>query len=211
MARTTDKEAKKKQIMDAALKVFARTGLNKFKMADIATEAGVGKGTLYEYFRTKEELMIGSISQFMSDFEIYVASQIETAETPVAKIESLIESSVEFCLANKDRIDAMFDFYSAGIPHTDGSPALIDLGPRYKETIRWVSTVVTEGIEQGVFKQVDPVFTASMIMAMLDGLFFQAAVGAIGLNAREISEKARGILMDGLLCDKSSNNDKSGE
>jgi TetR/AcrR family fatty acid metabolism transcriptional regulator len=198
-ARIVDKDAKKTAIQKAALKVFARTGLNKFKMAEIAVEAGVGKGTLYEYFPSKEHLIMGSITQFMTDFETFVASEIEAAKDPVEKIEKLIESSVHFCLVNQDRVDAVFDLYSAGIPRTGGGPALIDLGPRYKELIRYVAAIIEDGIEQGAFKPVDSEFVASMIMAMLDGLFFQAAVGAISMEPEDISRKAIEALLKGLI------------
>ena len=47
---------KRELIIHAAIKVFGRTGLEKGKIADIAREAGIGKGTVYEYFRSKDEL-----------------------------------------------------------------------------------------------------------------------------------------------------------
>ena len=47
---------KKELIIEAAIKVFARDGLEKGKIADIAKEAGIGKGTVYEYFRSKNDI-----------------------------------------------------------------------------------------------------------------------------------------------------------
>jgi AcrR family transcriptional regulator len=209
MARTTDKEAKRQQIINGALRVFARRGLSNFKMAEVAEEAQVGKGTLYEYFRTKEELIIGSVSQFMIEFEEYVAAQIVTAPGPIEKIETMVQASVEFCLENEDRLDALLDFYAVGIPRSGDGPALMDLGPRYKGVIQWVSTVIKEGIDQGLFRQVDPEFVASMIVALLDGFFFQAAIGAIEMEPKHISRNVCDLLLKGLVA--KTENDKIGE
>lgn len=52
----SEKEAKRTAIVEAAAAVFARQGFIRTRMADIATEAEVGKGTLYEYFNSKDEL-----------------------------------------------------------------------------------------------------------------------------------------------------------
>ena len=56
--RIVDREAKRKQILGAAMTVFARKGINDFRMIEIAEAANMGKGTLYEYFPSKDELII---------------------------------------------------------------------------------------------------------------------------------------------------------
>jgi len=211
MARTTDKQARRKQIIEGALKVFARTGLSNFKMAEVAEEAKVGKGTLYEYFSSKEELIMGAVGDFMLEFEQYVAARVKGLAGPMEKIEGMIQFSVEYCLENEDRLDALLDFYAVGIPRSGGGPALMDLGPRYKSVIQWVGSVISEGIEEGAFRPVDQEFVASMILAMLDGFFFQAAIGAIVLDPTEVSRKVRDTLLKGLLLSNSENNYKNGE
>ena len=58
-----DKEAKKAEILQAAMQVFSRKGVAKTRMADIAVAAGIGKGTIYEYFRSKEEIFAAAFQQ----------------------------------------------------------------------------------------------------------------------------------------------------
>ncbi|UCG61048.1 MAG: TetR/AcrR family transcriptional regulator [Candidatus Zixiibacteriota bacterium] len=199
MARTTDKEAKRKQIIEAALKVFARKGLSNFKMAEIAEEAVVGKGTLYEYFRTKEELIMGSISQFMMEFEEYVMAQIVAVDGPVEKIERIVQASCEYCLKNEEQLDAMLDFYAVGIPRSGGGPALMDLAPRYRSVIQWVGDVIQEGIDKGLFRKVDPESVASIVVAVLDGFIFQAAIGVLKMDPQKLSASLRDTIVNGLL------------
>ena len=59
---------KRDQILNAARMVFSRGGLEKGKMADIAKEAGVGKGTVYEYFQSKEKLFNAIVTGIVSCF-----------------------------------------------------------------------------------------------------------------------------------------------
>ena len=56
MIQLSRKEEKRALIIEAAAKVFARRGFASTLMAEIAIEAGIGKGTLYEYFDSKEDL-----------------------------------------------------------------------------------------------------------------------------------------------------------
>ncbi len=65
--RTTDKKNKRDQILRAALGVFAERGVHDFKMIDIARSLGMGKGTLYEYFPSKEAVITGSLELFSED------------------------------------------------------------------------------------------------------------------------------------------------
>src|SRR4051812_27425030 len=54
-------EKKRRQITDAAARMFATRPFHKVKLSDIAAAAGVGKGTLYVYFASKEDLYFGLI------------------------------------------------------------------------------------------------------------------------------------------------------
>jgi AcrR family transcriptional regulator len=56
--RKQEREARRIQIVEAATRVFYEKGLHEAKMRDVASEARLGKGTLYLYFKTKEELVL---------------------------------------------------------------------------------------------------------------------------------------------------------
>src|SRR2546423_12785073 len=55
--RSTGQEDKRRLILDAAVRVFARKGFHASRVGDIAEEAGVAHGLLYHYFRSKEEVL----------------------------------------------------------------------------------------------------------------------------------------------------------
>ncbi len=63
-----DKEEKRKEILKAALVVFSQKGFHKTSMNDIAQKAEIGKGTLYDYFKSKDELFLSLLDFIFSEF-----------------------------------------------------------------------------------------------------------------------------------------------
>jgi AcrR family transcriptional regulator len=66
---TKTKQDKRIFIIETAAKVFAKYGFHKTLMQDISNEAQIGKGTIYEYFTTKEELFFSIYDHWMNDLE----------------------------------------------------------------------------------------------------------------------------------------------
>ena len=79
--RSTGQEDKRRLILDAAVRVFARKGYHTSRVGDIAEEAGVAHGLLYHYFRSKEELLETIFRETWSDLLAAVRSVEETDET----------------------------------------------------------------------------------------------------------------------------------
>ncbi|MBE9530214.1 MAG: TetR/AcrR family transcriptional regulator, partial [Proteobacteria bacterium] len=61
------KNEKKNQIIEAAAQIFAKNGFSGTIMAEIAHCAGIGKGTIYEYFKSKEELFFAVFEWYMKE------------------------------------------------------------------------------------------------------------------------------------------------
>ena len=91
---------KKRTIIDAAAKVFSKKGFHKAKIEEIAKEAGIGKGTIYEYFASKEELfkeMLSSISR-----EYIRVFDSRSHASAVGQIREIIKQHFNFMRMNKD-------------------------------------------------------------------------------------------------------------
>jgi TetR/AcrR family transcriptional regulator, fatty acid metabolism regulator protein len=63
-------------ILDAAVKTFARTGYHRTRVADIAREAGVADGTVYIYFKNKEDVLISLFQELMHRFVVDLKSEL---------------------------------------------------------------------------------------------------------------------------------------
>jgi len=197
--RVVDKEAKRKQILQAALPVFARSGLTGFKMIDIAEAAGVGKGTLYEYFPSKTDLIVGCFGDMMEDLGEFITAKAGTSDDPVEQVRTTIGSTFEYFAQNRVRIAVLFDFYAMGIPRRDGKPALIEMSPLYGEMIGQLGRIIQAGIDRGQFRPVNADLAASAILALLDGLFFQIALEVVSFDEDELQRQVGDIILGGLL------------
>lgn len=175
MARQVDKEKKKEEIILAALKVFAEKGFYKTTIADISKEAGIGKGTVYEYFRTKEEIL-GKGFEFLAQGLNSFMDELENKEiSPLGKIQCLIENTfTEFTKFGDGLLKVIMDFWAEGVKsnHPD-ILGFIDLKNFYQRYREMIAKIIQEGIEEGEFRSCNAVMEASILIASMDGLTLQ--------------------------------------
>ena len=114
MIQLSRKEEKRALIIEAAAKVFARRGFASTLMAEIAIEAGIGKGTLYEYFDSKEDL-------FFTVFEWFVKATEAKAQVSIAalggsasdRLQALSDSLMNSWAEMRDMFSLVMEFWSA--------------------------------------------------------------------------------------------------
>lgn len=81
---------KPQQIIEAAIRVFARSGYYNSRVSDIAREAGIASGTIYLYFRTKEEILVTLFREKMAAFVAHLRQEIAGEADPVARLRRLV-------------------------------------------------------------------------------------------------------------------------
>ena len=85
------------RILDAAARLFAGNHFHAVRMEDIAVEANVGKGTLYRYFRDKEELYLALLSRAADQIEERTEDVATDDDTdPIDKLEALVDVILQF-------------------------------------------------------------------------------------------------------------------
>jgi TetR/AcrR family fatty acid metabolism transcriptional regulator len=98
-ASAKDNSDKSARIIEAATKVFAAKGYDKATTMEIATEAQVAEGTVYEYFKNKEELLFSISEQQFMIHKTYMEGMFESEE-PVAKLQRSIHYYANLLLSN---------------------------------------------------------------------------------------------------------------
>ena len=78
------------QIIEAAVRVFARNGYYNSRVSDIAREAGVASGTIYLYFKTKDAILVALFREKMAAWVAHVRAEIAGEPDAVAKIRRLV-------------------------------------------------------------------------------------------------------------------------
>jgi AcrR family transcriptional regulator len=101
-------KARREQILKAALSVFSTRGYGESTMADVAEAAGVGVGTIYNYYKDKRNLLIALIQQMLVSPDLIKIFDRMSEQPDGDLMESLIEERLEFGFTNAQKILFIF-------------------------------------------------------------------------------------------------------
>lgn len=169
------KEQKKQEILESALKCFARKGFESSTVDEICAESGVSKGAIYNYFKSKDEIYLELIKQ-----------KTENAFNLTREALAGFHTTIE-------KLDFMFSIYDKPFPFDEKSAGELFVGAefkirssRYKEIneiltkrrhkyfLGLMTQVIDEGQKAGEVKlDKSPQIYAELFWAMLDGLLIQ--------------------------------------
>src|SRR5580698_7684700 len=84
------RETRRQQILEAALRCFSRDGFHNTTTADIVRESGVSQGTLYLYFATKDEIIV-ALADDRHQGEAFLNAMAQSEQDPIAGLMLLVE------------------------------------------------------------------------------------------------------------------------
>src|SRR5688572_28878458 len=93
---------KREAILRAAIKVFAGKGYFNSKVSDIAKEAGIADGTVYLYFKSKDDILHSFFDRAMAEFIAEGKKQLAELESPAEKLRRIAELHLERLGADRD-------------------------------------------------------------------------------------------------------------
>ncbi|MCP4214889.1 MAG: TetR/AcrR family transcriptional regulator [bacterium] len=199
--KVVDRQEKKEQILQAALQVFRKNGFAGATISDIATAAGIGKGTVYEYFSTKDEIINQSFSFFVRSFTAGFQAVLEL-ELPAKERLLLIMGGFSEILEtdSMELVELMFDFWSESIREHEPKGFIFKEMRLFYETYRGIFVdLILAGMTEGDFtKNINPRSVASMLIGMLDGLLVQWVLDKESVDYRDIINTAVTVLLDGI-------------
>ncbi len=200
MPRIVDKERKKKEILQAAVLVFAEKGIQKSKMIDIARQAKIGKGTIYEYFESKEDVFKEAYLSHFKEIEERIFQITRSDEQALLKIQNLTKSILmDFFANNMDFAGIMMDFWAEGIRSKDKEIlAVINLKEMYALFREVLISVLQQGIDEGTFREMDKNVVASAIIGSFDGLLLQWILDKDVFDLQTVVDEWLKVLINGI-------------
>ena len=186
------KESKRELIMDAAIQVFSRKGYHHSKMEEIAVEAGIGKGTIYEYFPGKLQLLQEIMEQ---SYRLYDRSfgSIMAGGTLEDKLEALIRGHLQFCQDNQDLTRILF----------------LDTGVIDEELRQWawqrkvqkeqyLQEMFAQAIQRGEIKAADDRLLTIVMGGILMSFWAPIVMGDWQVDAGVAAQQVKNMIMHGL-------------
>lgn len=161
MTMTNQSEVKYNRLMEKAESLFIEYGYKSVSMNQIAEAAGISKMTIYKYFPTKEELFMSVLQLLMDKSYDYIDDRLKNIEGIIEKIDELlkygIESSRNYSLV----------FYKDIMDNPIISAKVLQEKKRKSKEI--FIDIIRTGKRRGEVRDVDEVFMANMLMALIDG------------------------------------------
>jgi len=192
-----EKERRRQQIIVAAKRIFSAKGFNKATMEDIAKEAEISPGTIYLYFKNKDELYASLSIRILQHLNIrleHVKNQDNVNDEK--RIASL-----------KDALYDIYDFdplILINLFHLQSSESLKNLSPELlseikrlsQSSLKIMSDIFSEGISTGVFIKANPNELADIFWALFSGVILWEESKKIIDNKKDFLKPTLDIAFD---------------
>lgn len=185
---------KREAILRAAIKIFARKGYFTSKVADIAGEAGIADGTVYLYFKSKDEILHSIFDQAMERFIAEGRDELAKIDSPVERLRKIAELHLQRLGADRDlavvfqvelrgSTKYMQEFSAAGFHD-------------YLEVIR---KTIEDGQNSGVLRSdIKPVICAKILYGALDEMVTNWILSKKAYPLQPMAAEVLKIFLDGM-------------
>jgi len=161
-ARTS---ARRRQVLDAAVKVMGKTGFHQMSMQDLATEAKVSVGLIYKYFGGKEDLLLATIVRILDVFRDQLGPVMDAAGDDV--VDRLAAGIRRYIQIVDENLDGVVLTYRES--RTLGMPGRTQIKELEIETAAPLRAAIETGVAQGVFRDVNVDLAVFDIMLLAHG------------------------------------------
>ena len=185
-----EQQRRRKEIFEASVHLFLENGFHETSMRKIAKAAGVGKSTLYDYFKSKDEILI---SYFEDEIQKITANAQKIAQQDLSvseKLKQIMEMHLKYLVDNKLLyLKLTVEAQRLAL----GSQQQIQSARHaYQDMLR---NLIEEGIQNGEFREINPLFGARTIFTLLSTAVFTSRPTG---TPEEMLQEALGIFYTGI-------------
>jgi AcrR family transcriptional regulator len=178
-------------LLTSAIQAFAEFGYDRAKVDAISRAAGFAKGTIYNYFESKQELMLALIDYISDDHYQQVATAVRKTRDPVERLIRFYQAGFAWVTKNVAEARILITTLNSAnlvFKHT--------MYAAYEPMFKLVhAEILAPGIQAGVFRQVDPGSTSGLLMATYLGTCSQVDEhGRPWIDPGEVAEFALSAL-----------------
>ncbi|MCW3491009.1 TetR/AcrR family transcriptional regulator [Dethiobacter alkaliphilus] len=181
------------RILQAATEVFSQHPYHQVKIDDIASCAGVGKGTIYEYFSSKDELFFQMLQASSRAYHNEMAKAVQKGKTVKDKLQLLFDYQLDFIETHGSMARIL------GSEHWLPQDEFKALLRQQREQLNaFVSAILSEGIESGEFRPVSAEVVAQSVLGTLMSLWGNAFLEESPAPASNFTEELMDFFLHGL-------------
>jgi TetR/AcrR family fatty acid metabolism transcriptional regulator len=180
-------EARRKQIIGAAIETIAAEGYLNASLAEIAKHADISKGVISYHFDGKDELIDETINTILADSYKYIRSQVNAAgDSKRDRLQAYIRASFDYMAQNRTQFVAMVDLW--------GSFSSFERKQEHNRVAydpcrRHLRAILEPGQKSGEFGQFPAHTLASIIQAAIDGVMLQWVFAPDSIDFEECQQQ----------------------
>src|SRR4051812_3014595 len=186
---------KRERILDAAVRVFAQEGFYNAKVSQIAQVAGVADGTIYLYFKSKDELLISLFEDRMERVNATLREALESSSNAVERLRKVVQLHLEMIAQNRHMAEVIT------VELRQSAKFMKDYAnPKFAEFLRLIAAAIADGQKAGVLRpDLDPPLEARALFGALDEISLAWLVkGSQKLDLSRAAEQLGHVFIDGL-------------
>ncbi len=171
MAIIVDKVQKRKDIALSCKEIFFQNGINDLTISQIAKTAGVGKGTIYDYFKNKEDIVFEIVNILIHERNVIVHKRM--SDMTVTKDKIKLFSSFFYSEEDIQLRQLYKEFISIALSSPDEK--MIEFQTKcFKNYFEWFETIIQDAIENGEIIEQSKNLTRGMFVTA-EGLFISSS------------------------------------
>jgi TetR/AcrR family fatty acid metabolism transcriptional regulator len=164
---------KRVRILDAAVRVFAKKGFHATRVSEVAKAAGVADGTIYLYFKSKDELLVSLFEDRVERLLAFLEAELPRATSASEKLRRIIELQLGLLEGERDLAEVVTVILRQSTKLMKEYAA-----PKFTAYLDAIARVVAEGQASGELRaDVSPNLAARAIFGALDGIAMTWALG----------------------------------
>lgn len=146
----TEKSDKESRIIQAATKLFARYGIRKTTIDDIAQEAGIAKGTIYLYFKSKEEIIAVSVKESTKEILTRISGAADKESTIAGKLKAIALERINFHHEMRELLGISKEIHFEILTYMQLTPEVSKEALNYfQQEMKLVAQILQKGIDSG--------------------------------------------------------------
>jgi len=185
---------KPQQIIEAAVRVFAREGYYNSRVSDIAREAGIAAGTIYLYFKTKDDILVTLFRDKMAEFVGALRKAIAGEPDAASKVRRLVSLHFSMLEENPDLAEVVQVELRQGQKFFRGASSQ-EIGAYFA----LIGSVLDEGVAERRFRSDLPVKVATkMLFGAMDQMATSWVLGKRGYQLVDTADAVAEIFLQGV-------------
>ncbi len=187
---------RRSQLTRAAYNVVSKKGYYNFTIKDISKESGLSTGLVHYYFKNKQDLMLNLIREMNKNLKKYLNNGLSHSDDPVEKLKIYITQAFELVKNEENYFYVVIDFFSQINRSERMRKANIRLIESYRNEC---ARILQEGVEKGVFKDIDINYVTTVIISLIQGMIIQYVIDKDAFDYGEYAHRVIQQIIDMVL------------